>query len=78
MTAGNAFSGFTPNPSAIKRIYASSLGEMIDTVRAAHALGLGVVLANQLEQEPQGGYSEGWMLTLFESVPLVGSESLGE
>ncbi|WP_405152254.1 hypothetical protein OG589_27365 [Sphaerisporangium sp. NBC_01403] len=64
--------GYDTDPPVIKKMSGMSLNELIEMLRGAETLGLGVRVANYTSPDSNltGSYTDSWELTLLEDVPL--------
>ena len=74
----NAFEG-EPAPESIATHYLTSIDELVEHLRAASQLGLGVRVSSYLEQdEDSQTYAERWELELLTSSPVQHDDVVGE
>lgn len=64
--------GYDTDPPIIKKMSGMNLEELIEMLRSAETLGLGVRVTNYTSPDGnvRGSYTESWELTLLADVPL--------
>ena len=68
-----------PSPELIATHYLSSVDEVVEHIRAASQLGLGVRVRSYLEADEDGDeLAERWELELLTSSPVLREEDTGE
>lgn len=67
--------GVAESQPPVKEICSGSFADILELVRAAEIIGLGIELSNRARPAAQGGFTEEWILTLYSEAPgRVGSE----
>lgn len=59
-----------PTPELIATHYLSSIDDIVEHLKAANLLGLGVRVSSYLESDDEGTFSERWELDLLTASPV--------